>query len=85
MTLMALNEELFSSLSFVTHGLKQMGELFSPLPLMALKIVCHEIFDLHFSHDSNPPRPLMNRPKYFRIRFRFHRLRGVHDTAESKF
>ena len=35
-----------------------------------LKGVCHEIFDLHFFHDSNPSRPLINRLKYFRIRFR---------------
>ena len=26
-----------------------------------------------FSHDSNPSRPLINRLKYFRIRFRFRR------------
>ena len=52
--------------------------------------MCHEIFDLHFFHDSNPSRPLINRLKYFRIRFRFRRdirifkkLHGVHHTAES--
>ena len=55
-----------------------------------LKGVRHEIFDLHFFHDSNPSRPLINRLKYFRILFRFRRdirilkkLRGVHPTAES--
>ena len=38
-------------------------------------------------HDSNPSRPLINRLKNFRIRFRFHRdiwifkkLRGVHPS-----
>ena len=34
------------------------------------KGVCHEIFDLHFFHDSTPFGPLINRLKYFRIRFR---------------
>ena len=63
-----------------------------------LKGVCHEIFDLHFFHDLNPSRPLINRLKYFRIRFRFRqdirifkkirgvkhpRLHGVHHTTES--
>ena len=33
-----------------------------------LKGVCHEIFDLHFFHDSIQSRPLINRLKYFRIR-----------------
>ena len=37
----------------------------------ALKGVCHEIFYLHFLHDLNPSRPLINRLKYFRIRFRY--------------
>ena len=37
----------------------------------SLKGVCHEIFDLHFFHDLNPSRPLMNRLKYFRILFQF--------------
>ena len=27
----------------------------------SLKGVCHEIFDLHFFHNSNPSRPLINR------------------------
>ena len=55
-----------------------------------LKGQCHEIFDLHFFHDSNPPRPLINRLNYFRILFRFRRdlrifkkLRSVHHPAES--
>ena len=55
-----------------------------------LKGVCHEIFDLHFFHDSIPSRPLINRLKYFKIRFRFRqdirilkKLSGVHPTAES--
>ena len=26
-----------------------------------LKGVCHEILNLHFIHDSNPPGPLINR------------------------
>ena len=38
-----------------------------------LKGVCHEIFDLHFFHDMNPSGPLINRLKYFRIWFQFHR------------
>ena len=38
-----------------------------------LKGVCHEIFDLHFFHDSKLSGPLINRIKYFRIRFRFCR------------
>ena len=48
-----------------------------------------------FFLDSNPSRLLINRLKYFQIRFYFaeifnhkvrkNRLRGVHDTAESKF
>ena len=32
--------------------------------------MCHEIFDLHFFHDSIPSRPLINRLKYFRIHIR---------------
>ena len=43
-----------------------------------------------FFHDSKPSGPLINRLKYFRIRFRFRRdirifkkLCGVHPTAES--
>ena len=40
---------------------------------MSLKGVCHMIFDLHFFHDLNPSSPLINRLKYFRIRFRFFR------------
>ena len=55
-----------------------------------LKGVCHEIFDLHFFHAWNQSRPLMNRIKYFRIRFQFHqdvpifkKLCSVHHTAES--
>ena len=39
----------------------------------SLKGVCHEIFDLQFFYDSNPSGPLINRLKYFRIRFRFRR------------
>ena len=35
--------------------------------------VCHEILDLDFFHDSNPVGPLINRVKYFKIRFRFWR------------
>ena len=31
--------------------------------MLLLKGVCHEIFDLHFFHDLNLPRPLMNRLK----------------------
>ena len=31
----------------------------------------HKIFDLHFFHVSNPFGLLINRPKYFRIRFKF--------------
>ena len=37
----------------------------------SLKGVCHEIFYLHFFHDSNPSRPMIYRLKHFRIRFRF--------------
>ena len=55
-----------------------------------LRGVCLEIFDLHFSHDWNPSGPLINRLKYFRIRFPFRRdiqlfkkLCGVHHTKES--
>ena len=50
--------------------------------------MCHEIFDLHFFHDSNPSEPLIYRLKYFPIRFRFHRdirsqscLPGVQHTV----
>ena len=58
-----------------------------------LKGVCHEIFALHFFHDSNPSRPLINRVKYCWIWFRFRwdiqifkKLRGVHPpTAESNW
>ena len=57
---------------------------------LILKVVCHEIFDLQFFHDSNPSGPLINRLKYFQIRFRFRRdiqilkkLRIVHPTVES--
>ena len=35
--------------------------------------MCHEIFDLQFFHDLNPSGPLINRLKYFPIRFRFSR------------
>ena len=55
-----------------------------------LKVVCQETFDLHFFHDSNPSRPLINRLKHFLIQFRFRKdiqifkkLSGVHHTAES--
>ena len=40
---------------------------------LKLKGMCHDIFDLHFFHDSNPSGPLINRIKYFPIRFRFRR------------
>ena len=60
------------------------------VPEKIIKGVCHEIFDLHFFHDLNPSRPLINRLKYFRTRFRFHqdiqifkKLRSVHPTVES--
>ena len=56
----------------------------------SLKGVCYGIFELHFFHDLNPSRPLINMLKYFRIQFRFRwyirilsKLRGVHHTAES--
>ena len=35
--------------------------------------MCHEIFDLHFVHDLNPSGPLINKLKYFRIRYRISR------------
>ena len=35
--------------------------------------VCHEIFYIHFFHDSNPSGSLINRLKHFRICFRFRR------------
>ena len=38
-----------------------------------LKGVCHEIFELHLFQDSNPSVHLINRLKYFLIRFRFCR------------
>ena len=41
------------------------------LDTLPLKRVCHEIFDPYFFPDSNPSRPMINRLKYFRIRFRF--------------
>ena len=31
----------------------------------------NKIFDLHFFHDMNPSRPLINKHKYFRIQFRY--------------
>ena len=37
----------------------------------SLKGVCYGIFELHFFHDLNPSRPLINMLKYFRIQFRF--------------
>ena len=47
-------------------------------------------FQPPFYYDSNPSRPLINRLKYFRTRFRFHqdiqifkKLRSVHPTVES--
>ena len=51
--------------------------------------VCHEIFDRPFFHDSTPFGPLINRQKYFRIRFRRDigsqsDLPGVQHTAEIK-
>ena len=62
------------------------------VPTSSLKGVCHEMrwFDLHFFHDSNPSRPLMNRLKCFGIRFWFPRdiqifkkLCSVHPTTVS--
>ena len=50
--------------------LKSIG-YFSVIVLVLLKGMWHVIFDLHFFHDSNPSRPLINRLKYFRILFRF--------------
>ena len=51
---------------------------------------CHEIFFLHFFHDLNPSRPLINRLKYFPIRFQFcqdiqvlKKLSRMHPTLES--
>ena len=41
--------------------------------IFLLKGVCHEILDLKFFYDSNPSEPLINRLKYFQIRFRFCR------------
>ena len=38
---------------------------------VSLKGVCNEIFYLHFFHDSNPSRSLINRLKYFRIWLQF--------------
>ena len=35
--------------------------------------MCNEIFDLYFFHDSNPSGSLINRVKYYRIRFQFRR------------
>ena len=46
-------------------------------PFHIWKGVCHEIFDLHFFHDSNPSRPLINRLKYFRFRLDFRSHCGV--------
>ena len=37
----------------------------------ALKGACHEILHPLFFLDSNPPRPLINRLKYFQIRLDF--------------
>ena len=50
-----------------------------------LKGVCHKIFYLHFFHDSNTSRPLINRLKYFRILFGFRRDIRIfnHHPAES--
>ena len=57
---------------------------------LSLKGLCHETFDLYFFLDSNPSDPLINRLKYFRIRFHFFcdirvlkQLQGMHPTAES--
>ena len=36
--------------------------------------MCHEIFYLNFFHDWNPSRPLINRLKYFRIRFHYAKI-----------
>ena len=38
-----------------------------------LNVVCREIFRPHFFHDLNPSGPLINKLKYFRIRFQFRR------------
>ena len=38
--------------------------------IFCLKGVCHEIFDLHFFHDSNPSRPLNSiLPRYSITKF----------------
>ena len=58
-----------------------------------LKGVCHEIFDYYVFHDLNPSGPLINRESNFEFGFDFAeifhhkvlKLRGAHDTAESKF
>ena len=41
--------------------------------MYSLKGVCHEIFNLHFFHNSNLSGPLINRLKYFRVRYQFRR------------
>ena len=58
---------------------------------LLLKGVGHEIFDLHFFHDSTPFGPLIHRPKYFpswvRIRWDIRSqsdLCGVQHNAEIK-
>ena len=43
--------------------------------------VCHEIFDLHFFHGSNPFRHLINRLKYFQIRCRFCRYIQIYKSS----
>ena len=49
---------------------------YSPVDILhCLKGVCHEIFDIHFFHDSNPSRPLINRLKYFEFDHKVRKLR----------
>ena len=39
-----------------------------------LKGQCHEIFDLYFFHESNPSGPLINRLKWFFLKFVFAKI-----------
>ena len=81
---------LFTSFVFLRSIVVLYRYLVSLSAKLTLKGVCHEIFNLHFFHDSNPSGPRINRLKYFLILFQFRRdilifkkLRGVWHTAES--
>ena len=88
--------ELFRVVSCFPHYIScYIAENGFPLGQCTLYSIVHRLCVTRFStssffHDSNPSGSLINRLKYFLIRFRFRRdirifkkLHGVHPTTES--